>query len=534
MPNVARAGGIMMLSLLLSRVLGLVRDAVIAGQFGSNDFTDAYRLAFQVPDLLFFLIAGGALSSAFIPVFSEYLHTEREDEAWHIFSVVTTIMSILVFAFIGIAWIFADKLVLLTSPGLMERQVKLLTHEQMLDLVNHMSRIVLPSQFAFFIGGLMFGTLYARQIFTVPGLGPNIYNIGIIAGAFLGPIFLTGFFGVVGMSWGALFGALAGNLLIPYWAMKKIGLRFNPSLDYRHPGVKKVFKLMLPVVLGLSLPGVYALIMQAFGSYYPAGVNTYLEFSNKLMQAPLGVFGQSLAIGVFPALAQFYAQEKMDMFRNQLSSTLRTVIYLTLPCSVLMAIMAPQIVAALLQHGNFTAANTLPTAAALRWFSIGITAWCMHPVLMRGFFAAHVTVKPIVLGTLTTALFFCLVSVLWNTAPALGFLTLPFSSSASAIFLVVILLIAVAKTVGGIDYKGIGQTLGKSLLSSIPLALVLSPVLIPSVGEYTLHSKVAALACVFILSLVGAWAYYFASRALQMPESSTISRALDRVTKRRR
>ncbi|HSI72941.1 MAG TPA: lipid II flippase MurJ, partial [Fimbriimonas sp.] len=392
----------------------------------------------------------------------------------------------------------------------------------------------LPSQFAFFIGGLMFGTLYARQIFTVPGLGPNIYNIGIILGAFIGPIFLTGFFGIIGMSWGALFGALVGNLLIPYWAMKKIGLKFKPSLDYKHPGVVKVFKLMLPVVLGLSLPGVYALIMQAFGSYYPAGVNTYLEFSNKLMQAPLGVFGQSLAIGVFPALAQFYAQQRMDMFRNQLSSTLRTVIYLTLPCSILMAIMAPQIVAALLQHGNFTAENTMPTAAALRWFSIGITAWCMHPVLMRGFFAAHITVKPIVLGTLTTALFLAMVSVLWNQVPALGFLSLPLSSSISAIFLVIVLVIAVAKTIGGIDFKGIGDTLVKSLLSSVALALVVSPMLIPSVTEWTLRSKLGALGSFAFLSLVGAWAYYFASRALGMPESGTISRALDRVTNRKR
>ncbi|MCC7229906.1 MAG: hypothetical protein IT203_05895, partial [Fimbriimonadaceae bacterium] len=309
-PNVARAGGIMMLSLLLSRVLGLVRDAIIAGKFGSNGFTDSYRLAFSIPDLLFFLIAGGALSSAFSPVFSEYLHTEREEEAWHIFSVVTTLMSLLVIVFIIFAWIFATPLSHAIAPG---------KSAEWIPYIVQMSRIVLPAQFAFFIGGLMFGTLYAHQRFAVPGLGPNIYNIGIIFGAVVISAFVTP--GVVGMSWGALVGAFVGNLLIPYLAMRQIGVRYKFSLDIKHSGVRKVFKLMLPVVLGLSLPGVYALIMQAFGSYYPDGVNTYLEYANKLMQAPLGIFGQSLAIAVFPALSQFFAQKQMDAYRNQLTST---------------------------------------------------------------------------------------------------------------------------------------------------------------------------------------------------------------------
>src|SRR5262245_27106858 len=165
----------MMLSLLLSRVLGLVRDAVITGKFGADGITTAYYQSFKIPDLLFFLIAGGALSSAFIPVFSEYLHTKRESEAWHIFSVVTTFMSILVIGFIVIAWIFAYPLSrYLIAPG---------TDAEFIPYIVQMSRVVLPAQFAFFVGGIMFGTLYANQRFSVPGLGPNIYNIGIIVGA---------------------------------------------------------------------------------------------------------------------------------------------------------------------------------------------------------------------------------------------------------------------------------------------------------------------------------------------------------------
>ena len=246
-----------MISLLLSRVLGLVRDAIVLGKFGADGVTDAYFQSFKIPDLLFFLIAGGALSSAFIPVFSEYLHTEREGEAWHIFSVVTTFMSLLVVGFIAIAWIFATPLSHLIAPG---------TEPDFIPYIVQKSRIVLPAQYAIFIGGIMFGTLYANQRFSVPGLGPNIYNLGIIFGALVISTFVVP--GQMGLSWGALLGAFAGNIVIPYLAMRHIGVQFRPSLNLKHPGVKKVFKLMLPVVLGLSLPGVYALIMTAFGSYY--------------------------------------------------------------------------------------------------------------------------------------------------------------------------------------------------------------------------------------------------------------------------
>ena len=516
-PNVARAGAIMMISLILSRVLGLVRDAIIIGKFGPNHFTDAYVQSFKIPDLLFFLIAGGALSSAFIPVFSEYLHTEREKEAWHIFSVVTTFMSILVVGFIIVAWIFATPLSHMIAPG---------TDPEFIPYIVQMSRIVLPAQYAFFIGGIMFGTLYANQRFSVPGLGPNIYNIGIIVGALVLSSFVTP--GQMGMSWGALIGAFAGNIIIPYLAMRQIGVQFKPSLDLKHPGVKRVFKLMLPVVLGLSLPGVYNLIMSAFGSYYGEGMVTYLDYSNKLMQAPLGIFGQSLAIAVFPALTQFFALKQMENYRNQLTYTMRTVIYLTIPVTVLMFVMAPQIVAAVYQHGKFTAADTAVTAECLRYFAIGITAWCLHPVLMRGFFAIQNTVTPIVLGTATTGVFIALIYVL---KVPLDYRALPLAGSLSAIGLVIVLAIAVAPKIGGLDFKGLGITLGKSLICSVWIAGLAAAVSYTSIADKIAGNKTLTLVTVGAVFLVGAWLYFFTSRALKMKESDYVKNAMNRRAK---
>ncbi len=524
----------MMLSLFLSRVLGILRDTALSAVFGLAHEADAYRLSFQIPDLLFFLIAGGALSSAFIPVFSEYLHTDREEDAWKVFSVVVTVMSIIVIAFIVFAWIFAYPLTYVIAPSAEKDAIR--------PLIADLSRIILPAQYAFFIGGLMFGTLYARQKFTVPGLGPNIYNLGIIFGALV----LSSFFhpGIMGMSWGALIGATLGNLLIPYLAMRKIGIKFKPSLDVKHPGVRKVFILMLPVVLGLSLPGVYSMIMQAFASYYPYGTNASIDLSNKLMQAPLGIFGQSLAIAVFPALTQFFAQQRMDLYRNQLVSTMRTVLFITIPISVLMFIMAPEIVTVFFAYGKSASKNGASVqmvTESLRLFAIGISAWCLHPVLMRGFFAIQKSLLPIILGTVTTALFVAFL-LIFRLTP-LGYLGLPLAGSLSAIFLIIMLLIYVGPQIGGLDMKGLGLTLVKSALCATAFGLVLwigkeilpynqeVAILGKNLGKYSINFW--SMVKVFGLGLVGAWIYFFAARALKMPETSYFDRVAAKFAKKK-
>lgn len=511
----------MMLSLFLSRVLGIVRDTVMSAQFGINELTGAYRLAFQIPDLLFFLIAGGALSSAFIPVFSQYLHTDREDEAWHVFSVVTTLMSLVVLAFIAFAWVYAVPLTHLVAPSAKVDHLR--------PLIAQMSRIVLPAQFAFFIGGLMVGTLYARQKFVVPGLGPNVYNLGIIFGA----VVLARFFdpGIVGMSVGALVGAVLGSFVLPMVAMARIGGRYRPSLDLRHPGVRRVFALMAPVVLGLSLPGVYGLIMQALGTEYGAGTNAALDLSNKLMQAPLGVFGQSLALAVFPTLAQYYAQSRMDAYRGQLASTLRTIVYMTVPIAAFMVVLAPEITLLFFAYGKGAGSENLSLVAdLLRMFALGITAWCLHPVLMRGFFAIHNSLTPILLGTVTTAVF--LVLALALRATPLRHLGLPLASSLAALALVVALVAALAPRIGGLDHASVLRTALGSVVGAALMAVVLGALswLLPTGAGY--GRNLWAAAKLGLGTAIGFWVYYAATRRMGMAESSTLARYLRRVERK--
>jgi putative peptidoglycan lipid II flippase len=373
----------------------------------------------------------------------------------------------------------------------------------------------------------MFGTLYARQVFAVPGLGPNIYNIGIITGA----VALSQFFtpGIKGMAWGALFGAVLGNLVIPFGVMRRMGSRFRPSFDVRHPGVKKVFVLMLPVILGLSLPGVYDMITRYFGTFYTEGVNSSLRYANVLMQAPLGVFGQSLAIAVFPALSQFYAQGRMDMVRSQLNSTLRTVLYLTIPVSAFMFVGAQPVVAAIYQHGKFTAEDTRHVTELLRWFSVGIWAWCLHPVLMRGFFALQKSKTPIILGTVTTFVFVGLILLL---RPAMSYHALAAASSISAIFLAGMMLFAIQREVGTLDYRGLLETAIKSGIGTIAFAGATYVVLLVVGDRVDDFSKLVNVLLLFLVAVPGAWLYYFVTKALGMPETGFVSRAMEKVNRK--
>lgn len=516
-PNVAKAGGIMMASIFLSRILGIGRDTIMVSLFGRDAMTDAYRLAFQVPDLFFYLLASGALSSAFIPVFSEYFHTGKKEEAWKVFSVVVTIMSTVLIGLLGFAWVFAEPLVHLVAPG---------KSSTLIPLIVQMSRILIPAQFAFLIGGLMFATLYARQQFIAPGLSPNIYNIGIILGALVLSHFVVP--GIVGLTWGALIGAILGNLIIPFWIMKRMGSSFKPSLELRHPGVRKVFKLMLPVVLGLSLPALYHIIMQGIGSFYPDGVNTSLDLSNKLMQAPLGIFGQSLALAAFPALAQFFAQGRLDLYGDQLSRTLRTILYITLPVSLIMYILAPDIVAAALQYGKFNARDTEDVAACLQMFSLGIAAWCLQPVLMRAYYAIQNTIKPVLFGTLTTGIFAALALTLRHST--LSYLALPLACSVAAMILVVMMLFSLCRDIGNINIPEILTTFLKSSLACVGAgAFLLAGNMFFPTGEGGARNAWAFIR-LGTLGLGSIWIYYGLTFWLKMPETKTLQRVFAKLS----
>ena len=391
--GVARAAGAVMAATLLSRVLGLVRDIVIADHLGAAVDADAYVAAFKIPDLFMYLLAGGALASTFIPVFKEHLQLGKQKTAWQIFSIVATVTAVVAVLFVVIAEIWTPEFVRLLNPGYSAATVA---------LTVPLTRIVLPAQIFFMLGGLFMGTLNAREQFLLPALAPSIYNLGIIFGAAV--LYPLGF-GTAGLMWGALGGAFIGNFALQVLLVARTGGHFKPNFAVLHPGAVKVWKLMLPILLGVSLPNVDQIVNSYFASELSTGSQAALQYAVRLMLIPIGIFGQAMGIAILPTMSGQAAAGERKEFRLTVSKALRTILFVTIPASALLFLLATPIVILLLQHGKFTAHDTPITAMALRFYSVGIFAWSAQAILTRGFYALQDTRTPVISGTVMTGVF---------------------------------------------------------------------------------------------------------------------------------
>jgi putative peptidoglycan lipid II flippase len=511
----------MMAAILASRLLGLVRNAVISHQLGQKFAADVYYGAFQIPDLLFFLIAGGALSSSFIPVFTEKITQGKTREAWHVFSTVATIMFVVISGFVLAGEIFAFPLTKLVNPGFSDLKVA--------DTVP-LTRIVLPAQLCFFLGGLLMGAQYSMQKFKIAAMGPVIYNLGII----LGGLLLAPFVGMQGLCWGALIGAIVGNFWLQLVAVRKLGMQFTPSFDYRHPDVVKVWKLMLPVVLGVALPQVSIWINRAFASQLGDGPMAALTNANQLMQVPLGLFAQAMAVAIFPTLSALAAEKKYAELRATSSRGIRNLLFLTIPSSVLMVILSVPIVQLLLQHGKFHADDTALAASALMVYGTGIFAWSMQSILSRSFYALQDSVTPVVIGTVVTLVFIPLNLLFMNTFQ-MGIEGLALATTIAATLHVIVMMWVLRIRLRGFEMGPLLLSVGKTTLASAIAGLVCW--LAKSAVDHLFHSPNGHVKIHAALSLaagfgLGGVVYIGCASALKMDEMRQALAMLRRKTRK--
>jgi putative peptidoglycan lipid II flippase len=389
--QVVASTGIVMASVLLSRLLGFVREWTVAHQIGSNAITDAYYAAFTLPDFLNYLVAGGALSLTFIPVFAKYVAEKNEEEGWRVFSTVITFMGFVLFAFVVFAEIFARPLVGMIAPGF---------HGAEREHVIFLTRLMLPAQLCFYEGGILSAVQYARGQFVVPSLAPIIYNLAIILGGFL----LAPRIGITGFAVGVLVGAAAGNLLLQIYGAGRAGARFRPNLRLRHPGFKLFLKLSIPIMLALSLSFTDDWIIRWFGSYLRPASITWLSYGKTLMRVPLGIVGQAIGVASFPFLAQLYSERKYDELNHLLNSTLKGLLLLLVPISALAVAESAPLVHLVFSHTRLTELDLQATAAILAFFSLGMFAWGAQNIFARGFYATRDTITPAVVGTAFTLL----------------------------------------------------------------------------------------------------------------------------------
>ena len=389
--RMVRAAGIVVGSVLLSRILGFFREWTVAHQIGANAETDAYYLAFVLPDFLNYLIAGGALSISFIPIFSKYLVEDREEEGWRVFSIAFTLMGLALVVLVVAAEILAPQLIEMLAPGFpAEQRVR----------VVFLTRLMLPAQICFYLGGLLTAVQYAKGHFLVPALAPLIYNIGII----LGGILLSPFLGIVGFSVGVLAGAFSGNLLLQIWGARRRGLRFRPQLDWHHEGFRKFLRLTIPIMLGFSLIFVDDWLQRWFGSFLAAASITWLSYAKALRGIPIALVGQAAGVASFPFLARLHAEGKQEEFWRMLTGALHAVLFLILPCSALLIVASKPLVYLVFSRTQLTLPDIESTAASLVFFSLGGFAWAAQAILARGFYARRDTWTPTLVGSLITLL----------------------------------------------------------------------------------------------------------------------------------
>ena len=421
--RIAQSTGIVMAGVLASRLLGFFREWTVAHQVGSNAITDSYYAAFTLPDFLNYLVAAGSLSLTFIPVFAQYVAEDREEEGWRVFSTVICVMGLALVALVALAEILTPQLATLIAPGFGPAEKARLIF---------LTRLMLPAQICFYLGGILSAVQYAKAQFVVPSLAPLIYNLGVI----LGGVFLSPKIGIMGFAVGVLAGAATGNFLLQVYGSRRAGARFRPNFDIRHPGFRLFLKLAIPIMLALSLSFADDWIVRWFGSYLQPASITWLSYSKTLMRVPLGVVGQAVGVASFPFLAQLYSQKKFEELNRTLNATLKGLTLLLVPVSALTIAQSSPLVYLVFSHTRLRGPDFEATASTLALFSVGMFAWGAQNILARGFYATQDTLTPAVVGT---ALTFLNLPVYWLLVRRAQHLGLAMASSLGIIVYTILL-----------------------------------------------------------------------------------------------
>jgi putative peptidoglycan lipid II flippase len=512
--SVAAAALVISLFGIASRVLGLVRDRILASQFGAGDMLDAYYAAFRIPDFIFNIMIAGALSAAFIPVFTEFLTKKKQEDAWKLCSGVLS-LQIYATSIISIFFIiFASQFMHLLTPGYSGAKM---------DLTVLMTRIMFLSSFLFGISGIISGVLMSFKKFLIYSLAPIFYNIGIIIGA----VYFVKWWGPVGLAWGVVLGAFM-HMSVQYPSVRISGFVFRPMFmdAFKNPGVLKVLKLMVPRTLAVGVSQINFMIITNLASTLAGGSLAVFSFASNLQSAPLGLFGVSFSIAVFPTLSAYAAKNETGNFIEAFSRTFRQILFFVIPSSIFLIVLRAQIVRVLLGTGKFGWNDTILTFQTLGILSIGLFAQALLPLLTRAFYALQNTKTPLYIGlfsegvTLFTALMLIKQYGIFGLAIAFSF---------SSIINLILLLIFLRKKLPSIDGKKILISTGKILIASLAAGIIaqVAKILIGTQGE--LDTFMAVLTQLVIAGLLGGATFMLVSYFLKSEEYFQFMRS---ITKR--
>jgi putative peptidoglycan lipid II flippase len=500
---------------MASRVLGLAREQLFAILVGANRFSDAFVVAFRIPNLLRDLFAEGALSSAFVPTFADARRNRGPEAARRLASAVVGLVLLVVGVLVLLGAVFAEGLVAAIAPGIAEPALAAL-----------LTRVMMPFLLLVSLSAVAMGMLNAEGRFTAPALAPALFNVGSIAvGAALWAAGWPPQRAVVGWSAGTMLGgALQLGVQLPH--LRALGYRIRPRLsraDLADPGIRRIFRLMGPAVIGLSATQVNIVVNTWFASH-EVGANSWLQYAFRLMQLPLGVFGVAIATVAGAGVAQRAAARDLGAVRETLGSALRHVAFLNVPSAVGLAVLARPIISLIYEHGRFGAADTAATGEALLFYALGLYAYSAVKVLAPAFYALDDARVPLLGSVLGMASNVALNAALY---PVLGFRGVALGTALAATANFAVLGLAWRRH-GGLREARLLPHLARVGAACVPLALTAWAAwrgldrLLPGGG----------LPRQLVVGLVpvaaGAAAYLAAARALRIRELDELLSALRR------
>jgi putative peptidoglycan lipid II flippase len=393
-------------TVMLSRIIGYLREAYIAFAFGAGPQTDAYVAAFTLPDWLNYLVAGGTASITFISIYTRFLAEKREQEAQHTFSVIITVMTAVLGVGIGLAEIFAPNIERHLFPHFGAAQ---------LQLCVHLTRILLPAQLFFYVGGVVSAVLLSRRLFLFPALGPLLYNVSII----LGGIVLAGRLGISSLAYGALTGSFLGPFLVNAIGARRVGTGYSPSLNLRNPAFLEWVKLSIPLMLGVSLVTADDWILRFFASG-GAGDITRLNYAKRLLAVPIAVLGQATGQASLPFFARLFGEKRMQEFEQTVSNSVYRISAVSFLVTALMMSTALPVVDLVYRRGRFQFSDSRETAIYFFWFALSLAFWSAQALYSRAFYAASNTLTPMIAGTIITLASLPIYSLLFRSFSVMG------------------------------------------------------------------------------------------------------------------
>ena len=509
-PSLAYVTAIVAAGFLGSRLLGLLRSVAIANQFDTTPELSAYWVAFRLPDLIFQLLAGATLGSAFIPTFARLLNRESEEAAWRLASSVLNLVFLATIIVAIAGFIFAPLLVPLMAPGLGSDTGQ---QDELRSLVVDLTRLMMLSPILFAVSGMFMGILNARHHFLFPAIAPMLYNLAIIVGALVSDDVHT-------LAAAVVIGA-GLHLVVQIPALAGVGMRFYPIAEWRDSAVREVGRLMAPRALGLAAFQLNFLITMFFASLVSDASISAVNYAWPIALTPLGLFGMAISTAVFPTMAEQAVTDRAQL-RRTLEQSLKMILFLTLPAAVGLMILSKPLVSFLF---DLSESSTEITQRALLFYSIGLIGHAAIEILSRGFYALSDTRTPVVFAIVSLGTNLILSSIFFWPFEVNG---LALAVSLATLLEAGLLFVTLRRRIEGLDARAIGRSFLWTAVATVLMAEVVGCylILLAQTGHLELSSTGGAFLALAGGGIAGGVTYFAIARILRVEEAHTLLRRL--------